>query len=199
MSITLAVRPTIIDRIVPKSLAADVALIASGAILTSVAAQLAIPAYPVPFTFQTLAVLLVGVTIGSTRGALALALYALLGLIGLPVFAPKADGSHVVGIAAITGPTFGFLIGFIVAAAVIGFLAERKWSSNVFKMFAAYAISSLIIYAFGVPVLSAVAFAGNFGAAATYMAPFLIWDAVKAVIAAGLLPLAWRGVNSIKR
>ena len=199
MSITLAVRPTIIDRIVPKSLAADVALIASGAILTSVAAQLAIPAYPVPFTFQTLAVLLVGVTIGSTRGALALALYAVLGLIGLPVFAPKADGSHVVGIAAITGPTFGFLIGFIVAAAVIGFLAERKWSSNVFKMFAAYAISSLIIYAFGVPVLSAVAFAGNFGAAATYMAPFLIWDAVKAVIAAGLLPLAWRGVNSIKR
>ena len=198
MSATLAVRPTIIDRIVPKSLTADIALIALGAIFTSVAAQLAIPAYPVPFTFQTLAVLLVGVTLGSTRGALSLALYALLGLVGFPVFAPKADGSHAVGLAAITGPTFGFLLGFIAASALIGFLAERKWSSNVLKMFAAYVISSLVIYAFGLPVLTSVAFGGNFTAAASYMAPFLIWDAVKALIAAGLLPLAWRGVNKIK-
>ena len=199
MSISLAIRPTIIDRIVPKSLSADIALVAAGAALTSVAAQLAIPAFPVPFTFQTLAVLLVGVTLGSTRGALSLALYAVLGLVGLPVFAPKADGSHAVGLAAITGPTFGFLIGFIAASAVIGFLAERKWSSSFFKMFASYAISSLVIYAFGVPVLASVAFGSNLVAAATYMAPFLIWDAVKAVIAAGLLPLAWRGVNAIKR
>jgi biotin transport system substrate-specific component len=199
LSITLAIRPTIIDRLVPKSLAADVALVVAGTALTSIAAQLAIPAYPVPFTFQTLAVLLVGVTLGSLRGALSMFLYAVLGIVGLPVFAPKPDGTHATGIAAITGPTFGFLLGFIVASAVIGFLAERQWSSNVFKMFASYAVSSLVIYAFGVPVLSSVAFAGNIVAAATYMAPFLIWDAVKAVVAAGLLPLAWRGVNSIKR
>jgi biotin transport system substrate-specific component len=199
LSITLAIRPTIIDRVVPKGIATDLALIAAGTALTAVAAQLAIPAYPVPFTFQTLAVLLVGATLGSLRGALSMVLYAILGIAGLPVFAPKADGTHAVGLAAIVGPTFGFLLGFIVASAIIGFLAEREWSSNVFKMFASYVASSLVIYAFGIPVLANVAFAGNFVAAATYMAPFLIWDAVKALIAAGLLPLAWRGVNAIKR
>jgi len=89
LSITLAIRPTIIDRLVPKSLAADVALVVAGTALTSIAAQLAIPAYPVPFTFQTLAVLLVGVTLGSLRGALSMFLYAVLGIVGLPVFAPK--------------------------------------------------------------------------------------------------------------
>jgi biotin transport system substrate-specific component len=198
LSISLAVRPTIVDRIVPKSLAADIALIAAGAGLTSIAAQLAIPASPVPFTFQTLMVLLVGVTLGSTRGALSLSLYALLGIVGLPVFAPKADGSHAVGLDAVVGASFGFVIGFIAAAAVIGFLAERQWSSNVFKMFVSYVVSSLVIYAFGIPVLASVAFNGDLAAAATVMAPFLIWDAVKAVIAAGVLPLAWRGVNRIK-
>jgi biotin transport system substrate-specific component len=160
---------------------------------------LAIPAYPVPFTFRTLSVLLVGVTLGSVRGALSMLLYAVLGVVGLPVFAPKVDGSHATGLAVLAGPTLGFIIGFIVAAGIIGFLAERKWSSNVLKMFVAYAVSSLVIYAFGIPVLASVAFKGDVTSAATYMAPFLIWDAVKAVVAAGLLPLAWRGVNSIKR
>lgn len=199
MSITLAVRPTIVDRLVPKSISADIVLVAAGTLLTALAAQLSIPASPVPFTFQTLAVLLVGATLGSTRGALSLSLYAVLGLIGLPVFAPKADGSHATGLAALTGPTFGFVLGFIVASAVIGFLAERKWSSNVVKMFVSYATSTLVIYAFGVPVLASTAFQGNFGAAVTYMAPFLIWDALKAIVAAGLLPLAWVGVSKIKR
>ncbi|MEN9753087.1 MAG: hypothetical protein RL670_778, partial [Actinomycetota bacterium] len=111
MSATLVIRPTIIDRVVSKSLKADIALVAGGAALTAIAAQIAIPASPVPFNFQTLAVLLVGVTLGSLRGALAMILYALLGILGLPVFAPKADGSHTVGIEAVLGASFGFVIG----------------------------------------------------------------------------------------
>lgn len=193
MSITLAVRPTIVDRVIPRSLVADLALIVTGAALTGVAAQLAIPASPVPFTFQTLVVLLVGATLGSVRGALSMAVYALIGIAGIPVFSNAGHGIEVV-----TGATGGFIIGFIAAAAVIGFLAERDWSSHAVKMFVSYAIGSLVIYAVGVPVLASVAFTGDLGAAATLMAPYLIWDAVKAVAAALLLPLAWKGVNLLK-
>ena len=198
MSVLSITRNTIVDRVVPRSKAADVALVAAGAALTAVAAQISIPASPVPFTFQTLVVLLVGASLGSVRGALSMALYAILGVVGLPVFAPLKDGSHAVGIQAVLGATFGFVIGFIAAAYVVGLLAERNWSSHVVKMFVSYAVGSLVIYAFGIPVLAAVATGGNLAIAAGIMTPFLIWDAVKAIAAAALLPLAWAGVKKIK-
>jgi biotin transport system substrate-specific component len=198
MSVLLITRNTIVDRVVPRSKAADVALVAAGAALTAVAAQISIPASPVPFTFQTLVVLLVGASLGSVRGALSMALYAILGVVGLPVFAPLKDGSHAVGIQAVLGATFGFVIGFIAAAYVVGLLAERNWSSHAVKMFVTYAVGSLVIYAFGIPVLAAVATGGNLAIAAGIMTPFLIWDAVKAIAAAALLPLAWAGVKKIK-
>ena len=198
MSVLTISRNTIVDRVVPRSRAADVALVAAGAALTAVAAQISIPASPVPFTFQTLVVLLVGASLGSVRGALSMALYAVLGVVGLPVFAPLKDGSHAVGMQAVLGATFGFVIGFIAAAYVVGKLAERNWSSHVVKMFVSYAVGSLVIYAFGVPVLAAVATGGNLAIAAGIMTPFLVWDAVKAVAAAALLPLAWAGVKKIK-
>ncbi len=199
MSFTLVAKPTIVDRFVKRSLVADIALVISGAALTAVAAQIAIPAYPVPFTLQTLVVLLVGATLGSRRGALSLGLYALAGLAGLPVFAPKADGSHVVGFAAFVGPTAGFILGFVIAAYVIGLLAERKWSSNVLKTFVAFVAGSTVIYLIGIPALASFAFKGDFVAAVTYMVPFMLWDVVKAVIAAGLLPGAWLLVNKIQK
>ena len=198
MSVLTISRNTIVDRVVPRSKAADVALVAAGAALTAVAAQISIPASPVPFTFQTLVVLLVGASLGSVRGALSMALYAVLGVVGLPVFAPLKDGSHAVGMQAVLGATFGFVIGFIAAAYVVGKLAERNWSSHVVKMFVSYAVGSLVIYAFGVPVLAAVATGGNLAIAAGIMTPFLVWDALKAVAAAALLPLAWAGVKKIK-
>jgi biotin transport system substrate-specific component len=189
---------TIVDRVIPRSKAADVALVATGAALTAVAAQISIPASPVPFTFQTLVVLLVGASLGSVRGALSMALYAVLGVIGLPVFAPLSDGSHATGLQAVLGATFGFVIGFIAAAYVVGLLAERNWSSHAVKMFASYAIGSLVIYAFGIPVLAAVATKGDLAVAAGIMVPFLIWDAVKAIAAGALLPLAWKAVKTLK-
>jgi biotin transport system substrate-specific component len=143
-------------------------------------------------------VLLVGASLGSIRGSVSMALYALLGVVGLPVFAPLKDGSHAVGLDAVMGATFGFVIGFIAAAFVVGKLAELNWSSNALKMFTSYAVGSLVIYAFGIPVLAAVATGGDVSIAAGIMTPFLIWDAVKAVIAAALLPLAWAGIKKIK-
>ncbi len=199
MSFTLVAKPTIIDRFVKRSLVADMSLVVSGAALTAIAAQIAIPAYPVPFTLQTLVVLLVGATLGSRRGALSLGLYALAGLAGLPVFAPKSDGSHVVGFAAFVGPTAGFIFGFVIAAYVIGLLAERKWSSNVLKTFVAFVVGSTVIYLVGIPALAGFAFQGDFAAAVGYMVPFMVWDVVKAVIAAGLLPGAWLLVNKIQK
>ncbi len=191
MSLTLVAKPTIVDSFIKRSLAADVALVAVGAALTAVAAQVSIPAYPVPFTLQTLVVLLVGATLGSRRGVLSLGLYALAGLAGVPVFAPKADGSHVVGVDALVGPTAGFIFGFVVAAFLVGLLAERKWSSNVLKTFVAFVVGSTTIYLIGIPVLASTAFKGDLTAAVTYMVPFMVWDVVKAVIAAGMLPGAW--------
>lgn len=198
MSLTLAVRPTLIDRVIPRSLAADIALVTAGAALTGIAAQIQIPASPVPFTFQTLVVLLVGATLGSVRGALSMFLYAILGVAGLPVFAPLSDGSHASGLAAITGATFGFVVGFIAASAVVGFLAERNWSSHAVKMFVSYAIGTVVIYAFGIPVLASVVAKGDLAVAAGFMAPYLVWDTVKAIAAAALLPLAWKGAAKLK-
>lgn len=198
MSVLTITRNTIVDRVVPRSIAADVALVAAGAALTAVAAQISIPASPVPFTFQTLVVLLVGASLGSVRGALSMVLYVLLGVIGIPVFAPLSDGSHATGLQAVLGATFGFVIGFIAAAFVVGLLAERNWSSNALKMFVSYAVGSIVIYAFGIPVLAAVATKGDLAMAAGFMTPYLIWDAVKAVVAAALLPLAWAAVKKIK-
>ena len=193
MSILLTNRATIVDRVIPRSLVADIALVVAGTALTAVAAQLAIPTQPVPFTFQTLAVLLVGASLGTVRGALSMALYALVGALGLPVF---SGASHGVGV--LFGATGGFIFGFIVAAALVGYLAEKSWSSNALKMFASYAIGSIVIYAVGIPVLAGAAFAGDLKAAAIFMVPFMVWDVVKAVAAGALLPTAWKLVQQVK-
>jgi biotin transport system substrate-specific component len=185
---------TIIDNVISRSRVSDVVLVLVGVVLTALAAQVQIPALPVPFTLQTLAVLVIGATYGSSRGAITMSAYAVVGVLGFPVFAGGASG-----IAVILGATGGFLLGFIFAAALIGRLAELNWSSDALKMFVSYVLGSAVIYAIGVPVLAMSAFASDLVAAMTYMLPYLIWDAVKAVIAAALLPTAWVVVKAIKK
>ncbi|MEY4411034.1 MAG: hypothetical protein RLZ69_608 [Actinomycetota bacterium] len=195
MSMTLTVKPTLVDRIVPNSFAADIALVVAGAALTAGAAQLqfSVPGNPVPFTFQTLAVLLTGAALGSVRGLLSMALYVVAGIF-LPVY---SGGAH--GLNELLGATGGYLVGFIVAAAVVGRLAELKFSSHVVKMLITYVVGSAIIYAIGVPVLTYTVFKGDFSLGLKYgLAPFLLWDAVKAVVAAGLVPGAWAVVKKVK-
>ena len=193
MSIAQTRNATIVDSVISRSLASDVVLVLVGVVLTALAAQVQIPALPVPFTLQTLAVLVIGATYGASRGAITMGVYAVVGVIGFPVFAGGASGIEV-----IFGATGGFLLGFIFAASLIGRLAELNWSSDAIKMFVSYVLGSAVIYAIGVPVLAMSAFSSDLIAAATYMMPYLIWDAVKAIAAAAILPTAWVIVKKIK-
>lgn len=185
---------TLIDTVISRSRVSDIALVSVGVLVTALAAQAQIPAVPVPFTLQTLAVLLIGATYGAARGAITMATYALIGVLGAPVFAGASSG-----ITALFGARGGFIIGFIFAAALVGRMAELKWSSNFSKMTASYVLGSVVIYAMGIPVLAMFVFSADLLAATAAMVPFMIWDAVKAVIAGALLPAAWAAVKSIKK
>lgn len=195
-SLTLAVgRPTLADRIVSRGLATDLVLVAAGAAVTAVAAQIAVPLWPVPITGQTLAVLLVGVTLGAVRGAISLALYAVLGIVGLPVFSDASSGWHVVA-----GPTGGYIIGFIFAAGFTGWLAQRQWDRKPLWAFLAFLTGSLLPFAFGLPWLAAAL--GGFGlpndlgsVLASGLYPFIIGGVIKAALGAGIITLAWYGIR----
>lgn len=195
-SLTLAAgRPTLADRVVARGLATDLVLIAAGAALTAVAAQVTVPLWPVPITGQTLAVLLVGVFLGATRGALSLTLYALLGIVGAPVFSEASSGWHV-----IAGPTGGYIIGFIVAAAFTGWLAQREWDRRPVRAFAAFLVGSVIPFAFGLPWLAAslgaLGLPNDVGSVLdSGLYPFIIGGVVKAALGAGIISLAWWGVR----
>jgi biotin transport system substrate-specific component len=196
-------RPTLADRIVSRGIVTDIVLIAAGAALTSILAQIAIPLWPVPLTGQTFAVLFVGTTLGAARGSISMLLYMAVGLLGLPVFAPQADGSHIVGFAALLGPTGGYLIGFVLAAAVTGWLAQRQWDHKLLRTVAAFALGTVAIYAIGLPwlfvSLTKLGVANPLQATLSGgLYPFLIGDSLKAVVAGGLLPLVWRALGSKK-
>lgn len=201
MSLTLAIgRPTLADRIVSRHLATDIALIAAGTGLTTIAAQLSIPMWPVPITGQTFAVLLVGTVLGSMRGLLSMGLYLVLGLVGLPVFTPQADGSHLTGLTAVLGPTGGYLVGFLLAAALVGWLAQRQWDHRVLGTLLAFVAGTVAIYAVGLPwlyaTLSQLQVPNPLQATLQGgLYPFLLGDGLKAIVAAGLLPLTWRLVR----
>jgi biotin transport system substrate-specific component len=167
----------------------DVALIAGGAALTALAAQIAftVPWTPVPYTLQTGAVLLVGTALGSARGALAMLLYVLVGAAGLPVFAEGSGGSeHLIR------ATGGYLVGFIAAAAVVGYLAQKGWDRRFRTAAGLMVIGTLIVYAIGVPVLAGVLDLPFADALQIGALVFLPWDLAKVALAAGLLPHAWR-------
>lgn len=165
----------------------DLFLIIVSALFVAILAQVKIPLpfTPVPLTGQTFAVLLVGATLGSKRGAASLALYTLLGAIGLPLFAGGASGLAYMG-----GPTLGYLIGFVVAAYVVGLLAERGLERSVRTSLVPFAAGTLVIYLFGAGWL-AVLF-GAEQALALGVLPFLIGDAIKLILAAIMLPAAWK-------
>ncbi len=190
MSLQLSARPTLIDRVVPRSMVTDVALIFAGAVLTAIAAQIAIPMWPVPITGQTFAVLLVGAVLGASRGALSMITYISLGAAGLPVFTGAVSGITF-------GTTFGYLVGFIAAAAVVGWFGQLNWHKTVSGVLASFAIGNVVIYMFGLPwlafALSNLGLASDLVAvAAAGLVPFLVGDAIKMALAAAALPLAWK-------
>ncbi len=192
-----ALRPVLADRFVTRSLATDAALIAGGVAVMGVLAQVTVPLWPVPVTGQTLGVLLVGATLGARRGALSLLAYMLVGLVGLPIFA-DANG----GFSSILLPSFGFVIGFVPAAFAIGWLSERAWDRHAVRSLVGFLLASLIPFAIGLPWLAValgnLGYPNDFAAVMTAgFTPFIVGGLVKWLIAAGALPLAWRGARAL--
>ena len=167
------------------------ALVVFGSLLLAVSAQFKIPLYPVPVTGQTLVVLLIGMTYGPRLGGITLAAYLFEGALGLPVFAGGAAG-----VAVLMGPTAGYLFGFLLAAIAMGYLAERGLGRTVVSTIAAMVIGNCVIYLCG--ALWLANFIGFGQAIAAGVLPFLYGDALKLVVAAGLMPWAWRAVKSAK-
>ena len=170
------------DRLWPQTgFARNAVLAVVGSLIVAAAAQVNVPMVPVPMTLQTLAVLMIGAAYGARLGAATLALYALEGAIGLPVFAGFKSGVMLA--------SFGYVLGFIAAAYVVGFLAERGWDRSIPKMFAAMLLGAAVLYVPGLIWLSAwigVDKAIQFG-----LVPFLVGDLVKAAVAALGFPAAW--------
>ena len=166
----------------------DVVLVIAGALFIYLTARVSIPVpgSPVPITGQTFGVLLVGGALGFRRGLIGVALYVLLGVVGLPFFAEGKGGLTV-----IWGATGGYLIGFMVAGAVVGRLAELGWDRRIGGALGAMLVGSLIIYAIGVPWLKIVTGWSVEDTIAKGLTPFLLGDTIKLVLAAALFPAAW--------
>jgi biotin transport system substrate-specific component len=184
---------TLADFLVPVRLAErtptrvrHIVLIAIGVAIVALSARIYIPTSPVPFTGQTLGVLVVGGALGFRRGAAALLVYLAIGALGVPVYAQGDAGVDVV-----LGARGGYLIGFVVAAAVVGRLAELGWDRHLGGAFAMMLIGTSIIYALGVPWLKVVTGMSWTEAVAGGLTPFLVWDTAKLAIAAVLFPTAW--------
>ena len=167
------------------------ALVVFGSLLLAVSAQFKIPLYPVPATGQTLVVLLIGMTYGPRLGGITVAAYLFEGALGLPVFAGGAAGA-----AGLMGPTAGYLFGFLLAAIAMGYLAERGMGRTVVSTIAAMVIGNCVVYLCG--ALWLADFIGFSQAIVMGVLPFLYGDALKLVVAAGLMPWAWRAVKSEK-
>ncbi len=190
MQATIPTR-VITGKVLPRSTTWAILLTVGFALLTAAAAQVRIPLgfTPVPITGQTFAVLLAGAALGATWGGASQLLYLLLGAVGLPFYAGGESGWEVV-----TGATGGYLVGFIAAAAVVGFLAERRQDRVVSSAIPAFLTGNLIIYAVGVPWLfySVESITTGEAALAAGFVPFIAGDLIKIVVAGLLLPAAWK-------
>lgn len=187
-------RRTLADTL-PGAATRDAILIVAFALLTAGAAQISIPLSftPVPITGQTFAVLLAGGTLGAARGASSQLLYVALGAIGLPFYA-DGDGGWSVA----TGATAGYLVGFVVAAGLVGWMAEQGQDRRVRTAIPAFLAGTVVIYTLGAIWLGheldvpLTAGPGEPSAIAYGVAPFLVGDVLKAVLAGLLLPAAWK-------
>ena len=189
-------------------LAFQVACAVGGSLLMAGLAQVVVhlPFTPVPITGQTLGVLLIGAAYGPALGAATILLYLAWAVVGLPVFAPNADGSHETGlqVLAFAGTTGGYLWGFLLASALVGWLSRQGWDRSIRSSISAMLLGSIVIYAVGVPWLHH-ALPAVLGEPVSWQTtfelglyPFLIGDTVKLLLAAGLLPLAWRALQRLR-
>lgn len=206
MSLSTAVRrPVLADLIArpstrARALATDVALVLAGVALVALLAKVSFFIGPVPITGQTLGVIVVGAALGARRGAAALTTYMLAGLAGAPIFAGALAGP-----AYVLNPAFGFIIGFIPAAFVAGWVAERAWDRKPALAFAGFVAASIVPFLIGVPYM-AVILGTVVGAEVTValvleagVTPFIVPGLIKAAFAALLIPAAWLGARAVER
>ncbi len=178
------------------SLARNVGLAVAGSLALWVSAKIQIPFVPVPMTLQTLVVLIIGMAYGWRLGAATVALYLAQGAIGLPVFAGTPEKG--IGLAYMIGPTGGFLIGFLLAALAVGYLAERGWDRNIFTTAGAMLIGNALIYVPGLFWLAS--FVGGWSKSIEYgITPFILGDLFKLVLAALFMPLIWNAVKRMRK
>lgn len=163
----------------------------AGALLLTVSAKLKVPFYPVPMTMQTFVLLVIGAAYGWRLAAATVLLYLAQGAMGLPVFADTPEKG--LGLAYMAGPTGGYLVGFVAAAALVGWLAERGWDRSVGRLAVAMAAGHALVFAFGVLWLGALI--GFDKAWAVGVAPFYLATLLKTALAAATLPVVWRFVR----
>jgi biotin transport system substrate-specific component len=189
MAQALTLREAAVPR---RSLLIDVLFVLGGAVLVTLFAQIRIPLpfTPVPITGQTFAVLLVAATLGSIRGGMSLLVYVGAGSAGAPVFTGWGRG-----LAVLKGVTGGYLVGFIVAAIVIGFLAEKGWDKRFRSSIGAMLTGNVIIYLIGLPWLAAVIHTDFTKTLQAGLYPFVPGDLIKLYLAAAVLPAAWKFVG----
>jgi biotin transport system substrate-specific component len=164
----------------------------AGTALLTVSAKIQIPFWPVPMTMQTFAVLAIGMAYGWRLGGATVLLYLAEGAAGLPVFAGTPEKG--IGIAYMMGGTGGYLLGFVLAAALAGWLAERGWDRSVATTALAMLIGNVVIYVPGLLWLGAL-FGWDKPILAWGLVPFLAGDLVKLLLAAAAMPLAWTAVR----
>lgn len=189
-------RPTVRTR----AFALDAGLVLAGVAILAGLAKVSFFIGPVPITGQTVGVILVGAALGARRGAISLASYAAVGLAGLPVFAgPIAGPGYVLS------PSFGFILGFIPAAYLAGWFAQRAWDRRPVLAFAGFLAASIVPFLIGVPYLALI-LATVLGQQVTFdsvmaagVLPFIVPGIIKAAFVALLLPAAWLGVKALER
>jgi biotin transport system substrate-specific component len=188
-------RPTLATTLWPQQAASRTARFAAlavgGALALAISAKAQVPFYPVPMTLQTLLVLIIGAAFGARLALATVGLYLIEGLMGLQVFAGVSAGPLYMA-----GPTGGFLAGFLVAAALVGWLAERGWDRSLGLLLAAMTLGHLVIFAFGYAWL-----AGLIGPEKAFLggvAPFFAATLVKTLLAWALVAAAWRGVAALR-
>ena len=186
---------TISQLIWPKThdntLTRNLVLAVAGSLLLTLSAKIQIPFWPVPLTMQTFVVLVIAMAYGSKLGTATMLLYLAEGAVGLPVFSgTPAKG---IGLAYMAGPTGGYLIGFVVATGLLGFLGSKGWGKSLVTSVSAMLLGIATIYLCGYAWLAQLI--GTEKAWLFGIQPFLIGDLLKVLLAAVTLPLVWKLLN----
>jgi biotin transport system substrate-specific component len=186
-------RPLVLADLIPGTLVRDILLVVGGAALTGVLAQVAIPVAgsPVPITGQTFGALTVGAVLGWQRAGLSMLLYLVAGMAGVGWFADRSSGYDI--------PSLGYVIGFVFAATLVGALASRGGDRTPLRVIGTMVVGNAVIYAIGVPYLAQSLGIDLQAAWEIGMKNYLLGDAIKILLAAGCLPLAWRAMDRLHR